>query len=89
MRRNCGGFLDIFSDKKSVSSSQTTTEVNSRNRTVNTSTNLNNSNNLAIGLGTSGDPFGGPGDNVKIMAIIVAGALGVAALLTYFLRGKK
>lgn len=80
-RRNCAGFLDLFGgNKSSTSSTATTTEVNSRNRTFNSSTNNSNSGNLNLSIGGGADPFGAPGDTVKITAVIVGGLVLAVAL---------
>lgn len=73
-RRNCAGFLSLFGGNKTSSSTSTTTEVNSRNRTFNSSVNNANSGNLNLAIGSgAGDPFAAPGDNVKITAVIIGG----------------
>lgn len=81
-----GFFTGGSSSQSSSSTTNTTTEVNSRNRSLASSVNNNNSGNLAIGFGTEGDPFSGPGDNVKITALLVVGAVAGVALLIFLWR---
>lgn len=86
--RRCAGFLDLFGgNKTAVSRSETTTNVDSYNRSFNSVRNVADSNNLTIAVGAdAGAAFTKSDDQVKKVALYVAGAVGLAAVLAFFFR---
>lgn len=76
--------------KSNVSSTSTTVNTDSFNRSFGYSSNVADSNNLSIAVGSDANPFTKSGDALQRSALYVLGALVIAALLAWVaVRWKK
>jgi hypothetical protein len=91
MRRNCGGFLDLFGgNKTSSSSTQTSVAVDSYNRSFASSRNTADSNNLTIAVGPDAANALPKSDNdVQITALKAVGIVAVLAALVAWFANRK